>query len=436
MEIHLNGAELPFSDCYLIAERPLPVLTKITKRQVDAATAGDRDLFLWDNEVKGFGLKITPQGRKVYLVQYRINGGPTRRYTIGMHGAPWTPDAARNRAKELLGLVAKGEDPSASRRAAKADISISQLCDLYLKEGVRVKKASTIEMDRSRIERHVKPLLGRHRLKSISRPDIELFLMDIAEGKTAANVKTRVRGRAIVKGGRGVANRVQEMLGAIFQFALDRGLRPDNPVRGIKKNKPRKFERFLSNEEMVRLGEALRGAQAEGLNRYAIDAIRLLLLTGCRKGEILKLRWEEVDLAGGFLRLADSKTGPKNVYLANSASDLIRKIPRVERNPYVFPGHDTKGRAEKEGHLVGLQRMWLKVRAKAGLEGVRLHDLRHSFASVGARSGESLLILGKVLGHATTSATARYAHLSDDPVRSANERIASEIAERMSLSTS
>ncbi|MEH6696684.1 MAG: site-specific integrase [Hyphomonas sp.] len=398
---------------------------KITKRNVDATEVEARDVFVWDTEVKGFGLKVTPKGRKVYLLQYRLPGTSTRRYTIGVHGAPWTPDGARNEAITLLSQVLRGEDPAEARQAIRADPTIAQLCDLYLAEGVATKKASTVSADRARIERHLKPLLGRKQLRSLARADISRFLSDVSAGKTAVDERTRKRGRAIVRGGPVAANRALATLSAILAFANERGLRADNPVRGVKKFKEGKRARFLSNEEIARLGEALREAESRGVNSYAIAAIRLLILTGCRKNEVLALRWEEVDLSSGALRLSDSKTGAKQVLLGAPARAILAELPRQFANPYVICG-----RTPAE-HLVGLQKVWVGVRAKAGLCDVRLHDLRHSFASVAARSGESLLIIGKVLGHSTAAATSRYAHLSNDPIRVAVEKTASEVGDML-----
>jgi integrase len=401
------------------------VRAKITKRIVDAAGPETADVFIWDSELRGFGLKVTPKGRKVYLVQYRLPGAATRRYTIGAHGSPWTPDLARDKALEVLAAVAAGQDPADARREAKSDISISELCDLYLAEGVRTKKASTIEMDLSRIGAHVRPLLGAKRLKQLSKSDIDRFLSDVAAGKTARQLKTRPRGRSVVRGGPGVANRTLGMLGGILQFAVEKGMRPDNPARHVKKFKEGKRSRFLSNEEIARLGEALRQAATSGANPYAIAAIRLLLLTGCRKNEILGLRWDEVDIGGGFLRLSDSKTGAKNVYLPAPAKAVLAEIPRQHGNPYVICGDSPTG------HFIGIHKVWSAVRNSAGLLDIRIHDLRHSFASVGARSGESLLVIGKVLGHATSAATGRYAHLSQDPAQTAAERIGQVIADQL-----
>lgn len=394
---------------------------KITKRNVDSTEAEPGDVFVWDTEVKGFGLKVTPKGRKVYLLQYRLPGSSTRRYTIGVHGAPWTPDGARNEAIALLGQVSRGEDPAEVRQSVRADPTIAELCDLYFAEGVATKKTSTVTADRARIERHVKPVLGRKQLRSLTRADITRFLSDVASGKTAVDERTRKRGRAIVRGGPIAANRSLATLSAVLAFANERGMRADNPVSGVKKFKEGKRTRFLSNDEIARLGEALRASEAEGVNPYAIAAIRLLVLTGCRKNEILSLRWDEVDIGSGFLRLSESKTGAKLVYLGAPARTLLSGVPMQIGNPHVICG-DKIG-----GHFVGLQKVWVYVRMKAGLHDVRLHDLRHSFASVAASSGESLLVIGKVLGHSTVSATSRYAHLSDNPVRAATEGASGKI---------
>ena len=398
---------------------------KISKRVVDAAVKGERDQFVWDSEVKGFGLKVTPKGRKVYVLQYRMPGASTRRFTIGVHGAPWTPDGARTKAIDLLGMVARGEDPADAKQREKSDPTLAELCDEYLAEGVSTKKANTLAADRSAIQRHIKPLLGRKKLRSLSRADVSRYLADVAGGKTALDERTRKYGRAIVKGGKAAANRSLATLSAVMGFAVERGYRADNPVKGVKKFKEQKRTRFLSNDEIARLGDALREAETEGVNPYAIAAIRLLLLTGCRKNEILALTWDEVDFEGGFLRLKDSKTGAKAVYLSAPAKSVLAALPRQGENPYVICG-EAKGR-----HLVNLQKVWAAVRVNAELHDVRLHDLRHSFASVAARSGESLLVIGKVLGHTTTSATGRYAHLSEDPIKSATENTAREIDEQL-----
>jgi integrase len=312
-------------------------------------------------------------------------------------------------------------------------MTVAALCDQYLDEVSSIilpksgepKKASTLATDRGRIERHIKPLLGRKKVKAITGPDVERFLRDVAAGRTKADIKTIKHGRAIVRGGRGTATRTVGLLGAIFSYAVKERLRQDNPVRGIKRFRDGANERYLSNAELGRLGEALAAAERDGEHPAVIAAIRLLALTGARRSEILSLRWEYVDLERACLRLPDSKTGAKIIRLGAPAMEVLASLSRVAGNPYVLPG-------EKDGaHYVGLPRSWDRIRKRAGLEDVRLHDLRHSFASVAAGGGDSLLIIGALLGHKDSATTKRYAHLADDPLRAAAERISGRIAGAM-----
>jgi integrase len=398
---------------------------KLTKRVVDAVKAGESDTFVWDTEVRGFGLKITTRERKVYILQRRLNGH-LRRWTIGVHGSPWTPDAARSEANDLLRAVAHGEDPLEERRATKNAITVAELCDLYLRDGCATKKQSTINVDRGRIERHIKILLGRRRVADLSRPDVERFMVDVATGKSAIDVRTKSRGRSRVTGGKGTATRTVGLLGAVLSFAAARGFRNDNPARGIRRYKDRRIERYLTGDELSRLSGALARAQERGVNPYAIAAIKLLLLTGMRKSEVLTLRRSWIDFERGALRLPDSKTGAKAVPVGTTALDLLRDLPLIVGNPHVFVG-------QGGGYVKGLQKIWKRVRTDAGLASLRLHDLRHHFISVGASGGESLYILGKVAGHKQAATTQRYAHLGEDPVRAAAERISGAIARSISV---
>lgn len=397
---------------------------RISLSVVKAALPKERDYFLWDRDLKGFGLKVCVGGRKSYVCKYRYGHGrkaPTRRVTIGAHGTPWTPESARREAARILGLVAQGNDPAREKQASKSVPTVSELCDSYLKWGLATKKPSTVATDKGRIKRHIKPLMGTRLITDVTKSDVAQFLQDVANGKTAVDVRTSRRGRAIVKGGEGTATRTVGLLGGIFSFAIDSGWLNQNPVKGVKRYRDKRNERFLSVDEFRRLGAELSSAHSNGENPYAVSIIRLLLLTGARKGEIEQLKWTEVDFASGFLRLADSKTGQKLIFLNALAMQDLARLERVAGTKFVFPSFDGKSWYQ------GTSKVWRRIRAAADLSDVRLHDLRHSFASVAAANGTSLQMIGALLGHKDSATTARYAHLSYDPVRVAADNASKEI---------
>jgi integrase len=303
-------------------------------------------------------------------------------------------------------------------------MTIAEMADLYLAEGPAEKpnkKASSWGTDRSNIERHLKPLLGKKLASALTQSEVARFQADVAAGKSRADVKTKARGRAIVEGGRGTAARSLTVLGAMLEFAVGRKLISANPAKAVKLFKAAKKERFLSETELAALAETMAAMEGERrLNATATAAIRLLLLTGCRKSEILSLRWDWVDVERGCLRLPDSKTGAKVVPLAPAAAKLLTELPQGGR--YVLPA------AKGEGHYTGLQKDWERVRARAGLREVRIHDMRHSFASFAVADGNSLFLIGKVLGHKQARTTEGYAHLADDPTRAVADRTAARIA--------
>jgi integrase len=399
----------------------------ITLEAVKALKAGE---IVWDAKVAGFAVRRQQSDARTYLVKTRIKN-KQRWFTIGRHGAPWTPDTARKEALRILGGVVGGQDPASIRDQNKKMLTVSELCDLYLGEAEsgriltrfgEPKKASTISTDRGRIERHINPLLGDRQVKDVMPEDVKRFLHDVAKGKTAVDVKTGPRGRAIVAGGRGTATRTVGLLGGIFSYAVDRGIRPDNPTRGVKRFPDKREERFLTPADFRKLGDAMLAAESEGESPYGLAAIRLLMLTGCRKSEILTLKWSHVDFESGCLRMPDSKTGRKVVILGTPALDILSDLPRLKFNPYVLPG-------KKRGqHLVGLPRVWQRIRERAGLNWATLHILRHSFASYGAGSGLGLPVIGKLLGHQSAATTARYAKVDLDPAKAAAERITEGIA--------
>lgn len=403
---------------------------KLTDRVVKDAGPEAKRYILWDTAQTGFGLRVEPSGHKSFVVRYRANGGgrnaPRRQLRLkAKPGETLTADRARRIATDILADVTKGKDPAQERDRARLEMTVSALCDLYLKEGTGEKKPSTLTIDRGRIERHIKPLLGRRRISEITSADVKRFMRDVANGKTATDVKTKARGRAIVEGGKGTAARTVGLLGGIFSFAVAEKLRADNPVRGVKRYADKKGERFLSGKEIAVLGEALRSLETEGANKSAIAVVRLLTFTGARKSEISRLRWNEVDLERSCLRLGDSKTGAKVIILGPPALAILSEITPVAGSPFVFPAESG------DGSFQGTEKVWRKARARAGLSDVRLHDLRHSFASVGLEAGNSLPLIGKLLGHADVKTTARYAHLADDPLKAAAKKISDSIAAAM-----
>lgn len=388
---------------------------KISKRSVDALKAGKADSYLWDaghrDALSGFGVKVTPKGRKVYLVQYRIGGrkGRTRRVTIGTHGNT-TAEQARARAKALLGKVAAGKDPAADRDKAKASNSLGFVLEQFLSEHCDTKLKPLSASEYRRIAKlYILPALKNRRLDDIERPDI-------------ARLHHGMRAKPYQ------ANRTLALLSKFFNWCEKQEMRPDgtNPCRHIDKYKERKRERFLSEEELARLGEALTAAEETGTpSPYVIAAIRLLVLTGARLNEILTLKWAYFNVERQQLRLPDSKTGQKSIYLNPPALEVLTSIPRIKGNPYVICGH-------KEGaHLVNLQKPWRQLRKVADLDDIRIHDLRHSFASVAAGGGMSLPVIGALLGHSQSQTTQRYAHLSSDPLKEASEAVGKRISQAM-----
>jgi integrase len=388
----------------------------ITKRVVDEAQANTRDTFLWDDELSGFALKVTPAGRKVYLVQYRLGGrkGRTRRVTIGRHGE-LTPTAARSEAKRLLGEIALGHDPASDRDKSKADKSLTVVLDQFMAEHVKSKRKASTAREYQRIAKlYVVPRLGRRPISAIQRQDIAKLHHELADKPYQAN-------------------RTLALLSKFFNWTEKHGLRPDgsNPCRHLEKYRESRRERFLSDAELARLGGALQKVENEkSATPWAIAAVRLLAFTGARLSEILTLEWEHVNAELGLLILPDSKTGRKVIHLSPPALATLQAIPRLEANPFVICGERPRR------HLVNLQKPWRRIRAVANLDDVRLHDLRHSFASVSAASGYSLVLIGKLLGHSQPATTARYAHLANDPVKAASDAVGSHIAAAMNTGTS
>jgi integrase len=345
---------------------------RIGLRDVRALNAGE---IIWDTVVPGFGARRQKGAAIAYVLKYRTGEGRQRWHTIGRHGAPWTPDMARAKAQELLGEVAKGRDPAAEKRARRRATTVAELCDMYLADALAgrvlkrrgaAKKASTLEIDKGRVERHIKPLLGTHAVAAVTRHDVERFLHDIAEGKTKARIKTKARGLARVKGGKTAANRSVGLLGAIFTYAVRHGMREDNPVHGLQRFADAKRERRLSEEEYSALGAALDMGSDAHIWPAAIGAIRFLAVTGWRRSEVLGLRWSEIDVARRTAILSDTKSGRSLRPLSHSACDILREMAqfRSGEGNLVFPA--TRG----EGTMDGFRKFWLRIAKLGGLPGV------------------------------------------------------------------
>jgi integrase len=391
---------------------------------------------IWDagkGAVTGFGARRQKGDAVAYVVKYRTVDGRQRWATIGRHGAPWTPDLARAEARRLLGEAAKGGDPAATKREARKAATVAELCDVYLEScsAGRVltrrqttKKASTIVGDRGRIERHIKPLLGPLKVAAVTRGDIERFRDGVAEGSTSARIKTGKHGLARVTGGRGTATRTLGFLGAVFSFAVRRGLRPDNPVHGVGRHAYEQRQRRVTEAEYAALGEALR-TMPKTAWPIAVAAAKFLALTGWRRGEMLELTWSEVDLVTRTARLSDTKTGASLRPLSHAACDVLRKLPRLGER--VFPAS-----VGADKPMRGFHKVWLRVAVKASLASdVTPHVLRHSFASEAADLGFSELTIAALLGHKKASVTSKYAHHADAVLLQAADAVSGRITHLM-----
>ncbi len=409
---------------------------RITKRTVDAVkTPTNGEVRIWDDAEKGFCLRVYTTGRKVYAVKYRV-GSVQRWFTIGEHGTAWkdmdgnlttlTAELARPEAKAILADAKRGEDAQAAKAARRKDLTVAQLIDIYLAEGPASrpdKRASSWTADEGCLNNHVRPLIGSKVARAVTRGDVTKMLAGVRKGATARTAKTKLRGKAVVRGGEGIAERVKAATSAMFNWAAGRGLAVDNPAMRVSLPRRAAKDRFLSDAEAATLLETLSAMVEAGEAGAAhAAAIRLLLLTGARKSEIVGLRWSEVDFARTRLVLppdrtkAGGKTGERRIMLSPAALEILDKRRPDLADGLVFPA------ARGKGATTGLQKTWERVRSKANLPGVRLHDLRHSYASFAIADGASLALIAKALGHATTRVTERYAHLTDDPVQALANR--------------
>jgi integrase len=410
----------------------------LTKTIVDAAEKRDMRYHLWDSEYSGFGLRVEPSGVKTFIAKYRANGGgrtaTQRVVTIGRFGTV-TADQARKQAKKILGGVAVGDDPAAELQAKRREMTMAALIDLYEEKGCIIQrgkrqgqpmKPRTKAYTLARLRHHVLPLLGYRRASELNAGDIESFVTDVTAGKTARDVKVGPRKRIIVRGGDGAARKVVRDLSAVFSFARRHEIVPRNPCEtaAIRKTDSPK-QRFLTLDEVTRLGAALDQLEQKGANLKALNIARLWALTGCRRDEIAGLKWSEVDLEEGVLRLDDSKTGKSIRPLGTAAVALLKSINKQEGTDFVFPA------VRGDGHFQGMKSVWSKAIQIAKLPGITPHTLRHTMGSTSTSTGEALALTGAILGHANQRSTAIYAHVQLEPSRKAANRVTKKIADAL-----
>ncbi|MBO6893971.1 MAG: site-specific integrase [Roseibium sp.] len=408
-------------------------MPNLTKRTVAAAKPCEKQTFIWDGDLKGFGLLVLPSGVKSFVVQYRTEAGRSRRLTLGRYGA-LTPDAARKMAADALTLVRKGGDPVADRQALKSASTVDQLMTRYLQDHVKVHNAARTQSEVERlIEKIIRPRLGTTKVASVTRQDVTKLHKALASTPRQANF-------------------VLSVLSKAFNLAEVWGMRPEqsNPVRLVKRYKETERERFLTMEELTRLGRSLEEAETKGLpwiikahedtlkhlpadeekrrspvNPMALAAIRLLLFTGARLSEILELKWEDVDQENGMIALPARKGDGRRAHpVSTGALAILSDLPRLRNSPYVLPRTgDPKRHISKEV----LEKAWQRVRTHAGLKDVRLHDLRHTVGTFASQAGSNAFMISHLLRHSNVAITNRYVNPDSDPIRVLSETIGERI---------
>ena len=371
-------------------------MPKLTKKLIDSSVGKGKDYVVWDDEIKGFGCRIYASGYKTYIFQYRAPATQKNSYLkIGVHGN-YTVELARDKAKKLCADIAHGIDPKEKKKAEvvkkQQSLSFEEFWQIFTEKYIKgIHKPSTINRNSSRIKNYILPFFGKKSMSDINRQDILNFQDSLSHIK-------------------GTCSKCLILLTTAFnQAELWEYIQPNtNPCKGVSKHPDKKMERYLSVEELIRLEQTLSERTTMGIaSPYTLAAFRLIIYSGCRLGEVLSLKWEDVDFNDSCLRLKDSKTGKRTIPLNDSAIEVLHNVQKQEDNPYVFCGN------KKGTHLVTVQKTWDRIRKKAGISDVRIHDLRHSFASFMIKNGVSLFEVSKLLGHSNIATTMRYAHLSD-----------------------
>lgn len=405
--------------------RALHPRTFLDDQALEALKSSSKSYRIWDAELRGFNVLVETSGAKSLQFYYK-RGSRVRWYVIGLFSKKCSASTAREQALLVNAAVAAGGDPHEDKQSERRDaMTIGRLISIYLKNGPvtrPAKRESSWITDRSNLERHVRPIVGKVTLGELRRNDIGLLIQKIRDGATAGVVRTRRHGYARVRGGLEPARRSLSATSAMLSWAVEQGYLKENPVRGFRLPKAPARERFLSADEAQRLFATLdRLEREEGFNTGFGDIIRLLLLTGARKMEIQALQWAEVDVVRRRLVLAPERTktgatsGTRTIPLSQAACDIIRR--RLRTGDSVFPA--AKGLA---AHTTGLQKAWSQLRAEARFEDLRLHDLRHTFASLALQNSENIYMISRVLGHTSTRTTERYMHLADGTTQALSER--------------
>jgi integrase len=404
-----------------------PRRVRLTNEAAEAVVNGTGgQILVWDTDLRGFCLRVHPQGRKVYCVRFNFQRR-ARLYTIGQAGKPWSADEARVKARDVLAVVAAGRDPAAEKQLTFGGPTVAALIERYLRDGPAtkpLKRESSWVSDRSNLNRHALPLIGHLRVHYVRRADITRMAHAVMHGETAGLERTKARGYARVRGGLGCARRLMQTTSAMFSWAIDQELMTHNPAQRIRLPRPAPIARCLSEIEARRLLSVLSEMElSRDIHPRFSAAIRLLLFTGARKSEIMGLKWTEIDFDHRRLVLGPDRTktggrvGERRIPLSSAAMGVLEQIPQTSE--WVF----TAGR-RMNGHARGLQKVWVTVRARAGIGALRVHDLRHSFASLALANKESLVLISRVLGHTSTRMTERYLHTDDTDLQGLVQRTA------------
>lgn len=412
-----SGTENSLSSVARVTVRAVEKLQKrVLSEAVRALEQGlpAREGFLWDTDIRNFGVRVKPSGTATFILRLRI-GHERRQESIGIFGSPWTVEMAREKATLLQAGAINGVDPKQVRQDAAKEPTVEKLARRFMEEVVETKRKPATAREYGRqFEKIILPALGKRLVKDITFEEMNRLHHDLRA--------TPIQ-----------ANRVRATLSKMFNLAEEWGirLRHSNPCTYVEKFPEQPRKRFLSEAEFKRLGKALSQVEDEGSEGpYVVAAVRLLIFTGARLTEILTLRWDQVDKERRFLRLPDHKTssstGEKIIHLNEAALDVLDSLPVTLGNPHVIPGR------RQQAHLVNLEDSWQRIRAKAKIQDVHLHDLRHSFGSVLVSSGVSLHMIGALLGQTQAATTQRYAHLAPSPLKDANEAAGAKIREAMS----